>query len=324
MKHSNKNYIWLVTLGIFLFPPPLFAQFRVVGYVSLWANSQVVPPVSDSVLKRLTHLNIAFINPDSLGNLFLASGVDSLVEQAHSNKVKVLISVGGGKFNPFLDSFINRKNRSAFIDSLLQLALDHHFDGIDADIENENLTKNYEGFIIELSAALKKKNKLLTAALATWNGQLISDAALKKFEFINVMSYDQTGPWRPTEPGPHSTYEKAISDLDYWTATRHVPKNRINLGIPFYGYGFGTTYGESMSYGNIITTFPDAERQDTIMPVGGGAIYYNGVSTILRKTRLALKSAGGIMIWQILQDAAGTQSLLSNIDKTIRKEQGKD
>jgi chitinase len=321
MMNLKKNYIWIVLFSICLFPSEGFSQFRVVGYVSLWAKG--IPPVSDSAIKRLTHLNIAFVNPDSLGNLFLPTGIDSLIDRAHSNKVKVMMSIGGGKFNPYYDSLLNNKNRKSFVDKLAAFAADHHFDGIDADLESDNITKNYESFIVDLSAALKKQGKLLTAAFATWNAQLISNTALSKFDFINVMLYDQTGPWRPTEPGPHSTYEKAVSDLYYWTNTRHVPKKKINLGLPFYGYCFGTTYGESMSYGNIITAFPNAEKQDTIMPAGGGAIYYNGLLTIQNKTRMALQQAGGVMIWQILQDAAGSQSLLTNINDVIKKDPGK-
>lgn len=37
------------------------------------------------------------------------------------------------------------------------------------------------------------------------------------------------------------------------------------------------------------------------------------VATIKRKTALALKKAGGIMIWQLLGDAAGDSSLLTAI-----------
>lgn len=312
----QKKIIRSVLLAICFLPAATFSQFRVVGYVSLWA--QGLPPVSDSVIKKLTHLNIAFVNPDSVGNLLLPPGIDSLIDQARACKVKVLMSIGGGKFNPYYDSLLSSGNRISFAGKLLQLAADHHFDGIDVDLENENLGKNYEAFIIDLSDGLKKQGKLLSAALASWNGQLISNGALNKFDFINVMSYDQTGPWRPTEPGPHSTYEKAVSDLYYWTDTRHVPKKKINLGLPFYGYGFGTAYGESMSYGNIVTAFPNAAIQDTIMPAGGGAIYYNGLLTIQNKTRMALLHAGGVMIWQVLQDAVGTQSLLTGINDVIR------
>ena len=137
------------------------------------------------------------------------------------------------------------------------------------------------------------------------------------------MSYDQTGPWRPNQPGPHSTYSKAEEDLNYWIITRGVPKERISLGIPFYGYCFGTKYGESMSYKNIITTFPGSDQRDEVVPDGGGNIYYNGLPTIKSKTALALKIAGGIMIWQILQDAEGDKSLLGAIDAMIKEKSGK-
>ena len=77
-----------------------------------------------------------------------------------------------------------------------------------------------------------------------------------------------------------------------------------------------------MSYGNIIAAFPTAEMQDTIMPSGGGTIYYNGLSMIQKKTRLALQSAGGVMIWQIMQDATGIQSLLTGINDVIQENSG--
>jgi chitinase len=318
MTKSKINcYTCAITLLLLLVPLVFFAQFRVVGYVPL--GRQPLPIISDSVFKKLTHLNIAFINPDSAGYLVVPNGFDSLIQQAHSNKVKVLMAIGGGTFNPYYATLLKDENRKSFVKSLVALCVNYKLDGIDVDIENDAIDKNYEGLVTDLSAMLKPLHKLLTAALATWNGQLISDAALKHFDFINVMSYDQTGPWRPNEPGPHSTYTKAEEDLHYWTVTRGVAKKKVNLGLPFYGYCFGTTYGESMSYGNIVTTFPDAEQQDSITPTGGGNIYYNGIPTIQSKTKLALKNAGGIMIWQILGDAAGNSSLLNVIHAIANK-----
>jgi len=293
-----------------------FSQFRVVGYVPL---GRVAPDFSKISFQRLTHLNIAFINPDSAGNVILPVGFDLLIQKAHENKIKVLASIGGGSFNPYYARLLSDTNRNAFIGKLVQLAIDHKLDGLDVDIENDNIDKNYEPFIVGLAVALKPINKLLTAALATWNGQLITDAALEKFDFINVMSYDQTGPWKPNQPGPHSTYAKAEEDLRYWTNTRSISKDRIGLGLPFYGYCFGTKYGESMSYKNIITTFPGSDQKDMVAPDSGGVIHYNGLPTIQSKTNLALKNAGGVMIWQLLQDAEGDKSLLAAIEGVIKE-----
>ena len=43
-------------------------------------------------------------------------------------------------------------------------------------------------------------------------------------------------------------------------------------------------------------------------------IYYNDIETIQRKTKLAVKRGGGIMIWQITVDTTGQFSLLKAIN----------
>jgi len=43
-------------------------------------------------------------------------------------------------------------------------------------------------------------------------------------------------------------------------------------------------------------------------------IYYNDIETIQRKTKLAVKRGGGIMIWQITVDTTGQFSLLKSIN----------
>ena len=286
------------------------AQFRVIGYVH---SNRVAPDLSLIQFGYLTHLNIAFVNPDSSGNLMLPPGFDSIVAAAHANKVKVLASIGGGSFIPQYKWLLQDSLRHGLVLGILQMAITHQLDGIDVDIENDNLDENYGRFVGDLSRALKPQKLLLTAALATWNGEKIGDSTLKKFDFINIMSYDQTGPWAKDKPGPHSTYAKAVEDMDYWTERRKLKKKNLNLGLPFYGYCFDTQFGESMSYGEIISQFPGTENVDEYDPPGGGRIYFNGIPTIKQKMALARKKAGGVMIWQLLQDAQGELSLLKVI-----------
>jgi hypothetical protein len=78
-----------------------------------------------------------------------------------------------------------------------------------------------------------------------------------------------------------------------------------------------------MSYKDIVAKFPGSDQKDEIAPDGGGNIYYNGLPTMKRKTALALKNAGGIMIWQLLGDAQGDKSLLRVIEATIKEGSGK-
>lgn len=291
-----------------------FSQFRVIGYVQAWGEA---PDLNKIQFKNITHLNIAFVNPDSSGKLVIPPGFDTLIKTAHLNNVKVLASTGGGSHNPYYAGLISDSHRDAFVQQWIQFATAHELDGIDVDLEGDAIDKNYDKFIASLSTGLKPLNKLLTAAFATWNADKISTASLKKFDFINIMSYDQTGPWRPKEPGPHSSYSKAEEDLFYWINTRGFSKKKVNLGLPFYGYCFGTKYGESMGYGDIIKNFAGAEEQDVVVPDNGGIIHYNGMPIIKKKTQLALQKAGGVMIWQLLQDDTGEKSLLKAIHTTI-------
>ena len=72
-------------------PDPLF---RVVGYYSLNA---AMSDVDKSILKKLTHVNLWFLNPDSTGNFTRdLSGLTRFVSEAHKRNVKVLFSIGGG------------------------------------------------------------------------------------------------------------------------------------------------------------------------------------------------------------------------------------
>jgi chitinase len=174
---------------------------------------------------------------------------------------------------------------------------------------------------VELAKSLKSHKKLITAAIAIYYKDQFTDTALAQYDFVNVMSYDRTGPWRPEKPGPHSTLAHAVEDLDYFGTIRNIPKEKMTLGVPFYGYGYGPTLTSpaiSMNFGKIVSSFPGAEEVDEWTMSDGKTIYYNGIPTIKKKTLLAMNKASGIMIWQILGDAKGKKSLLKAIHKTAR------
>ncbi len=84
------------------------------------------------------------------------------------------------------------------------------------------------------------------------------------------MSYDRTGPWRPDRPGHHSPYTMAVEDLDYWHKVRSIPKEKLGLGLPFYGYGFGAldSPAVSMNYKEITSLYPNNLSSDTLMLPG--------------------------------------------------------
>ena len=68
-----------------------FSQFKVIGYIQARWNQ--VPDVSKISFQSLTHLNIAFVNPDSTGNLVLSPGFDTLVQKAHDKTTIILYRI---------------------------------------------------------------------------------------------------------------------------------------------------------------------------------------------------------------------------------------
>ena len=296
------------------------SQFKIVGYYFLNAALRDTTQADSAYLflNKITHLNIAFINPDSSGNCRNDLAIDSLMKKAHSKNVKVLASIAGGGPHPYYSTLLEDEKREMFIQNLVAMVKRYQFDGIDVDLEGDNIDDNYEKFVVELAESLHASHKIMTAAIATSYKDKLPDKALKQFDFVNVMSYDRTGPWRPQDTGDPSPYSMAVEDLDYWHNERGILKNKLVLGLPVYGYGFGKADSPviSMSYKQIVALYPGG-LSDTLNLPGNIVMYYNNVSTIKKKTKLAIQEGGGVMIWQLLGDADGKQSLLGAINNVI-------
>lgn len=294
------------------------SDFRIVGYYPL--RSAMTADLKTVPFDRVTHINLSFLNPDTLGNFTQdLTPLVPFIKAAHAKGVKVLASIAGGGRHEYYHALLRDENRARFINDLLLIALKYDLDGIDVDIEGSDIDENYEKFVVGLASVLKPRNKLITAAIAVFYKDQFTDRALAQYDFVNLMSYDHTGPWTPEKPGPHSTYEHAVADLNYFLNERHIPKEKMVLGVGFYGYGFGPELDstpKTMRFGDIQEQFPGAEQQDELTLPDGATLYYNGIPTIKRKTELAKDRASGIMIWQLLQDAPGKNSLLKAIYET--------
>lgn len=294
------------------------SDFKVVGYYSL--RSAMTVDLKAVPFDRLTHINLWFLNPsDTLMGDFSQdyTALIPFVKAAHAKNVKVLASIAGGSRHTYYEALLKDDKRARFIQNLLLVTLKYDLDGIDVDIEGADIDANYENFVMGLARTLRSQKKMITSALTFGTRAKLTDVALAQYDIINIMSYDQTGPWRPERQGPHSTYERAVSDLEYFAVERKVPREKLTLGVPFYGYGFGpetSSKASSMNFNQIITSFPGAEQVDQWTMPDGAIMYYNGIPTIKKKTELAKEKASGIMIWQVLGDAPGDNSLLKVIN----------
>jgi GH18 family chitinase/chitodextrinase len=319
MKHKNLRYVagalvlWLFIVGAAM------AQTKVVGYVPNWIDINGYANTFD--YSKVTHLNIAFENANSAGNLSFNSAENNLITKAHANNVKVLVSIGGGSASEdatqrnIYFNLISSAQRAAFIQKLTAYVTAHNLDGLDIDLEGPAINGDYGAFIQDLANALHPMGKIITSALSEgYGGSSVPSSTFQYFDFVNIMAYDATGPWDPSSPGQHSSYAYAQSAINYWQG-RGLPVAKTILGLPFYGYGFGAAFrDDEYAYSEIVNTYAGAENQDQV----GNTIYYNGIPTIKAKTTLALQKGAGVMIWQLASDASGAKSLLLAIDQVIK------
>ncbi len=294
-----------------------FAQsFKVIGYLPYYRFSWL----NDIEFERLTHVNIAFANPDANGNLSVeGTNITPAVTISHQHGCKVFISLAGGYLTPTHEANWNNlclpANRPAFIQKIVQYVQANNLDGVDIDLEWQYVETWYSPFVLELKAALEPLGIPLTAALpGNYRYPQITASALAAYDWINMMIYDLRGPWDPSNPGQHSPYDWAEDCVDYWQ-NQGVSAQKLTLGVPFYGYDFGVDPVESFNYRGIVAQDPANAFLDNT-----GQKWWNGIPTIKAKTELALNEVAGIMIWEIGQDAFGSNieySLLRAIDEVV-------
>ncbi len=315
--------LWVGTVAgvLGLLPATGRAEPRVVAYVPNWIDLRAFATTIDYA--KITHLNVAFENPvNDRGDLSFQAGDEALLAAARSHGVPVFVSIGGGSASedPAMRGryaeLLSDKKRAGFVKQLADYIQRHAFAGLDVDLEGPAIDKNYGAFIAELAAVLKPQGVLLSAALSQgYGGDRVPSSVLAHFDFVNVMAYDATGPWNRNAPGPHSSLEFAQSNVRYWLG-RGLDRSRAVLGVPFYGYGFGTAFRkDEYPYREIVTTFPGAENADQ----AGGTIWYNGLPTIRAKASFVKdQGLGGVMIWSLDSDAKDERSLLTAIFQTLR------
>lgn len=296
-------------------------QARVVGYFPTWRFT-----LSDKVdFCKLTHVNIAFGNPMVDGTIQLSnpsaiSNLEQVIGTAklQNSSIQFYISLAGGVLsdqvaNTWKSFLANSQDRPKLIDKIIEFVLENKLDGVDVDLEWSHVAQGYSDFVIELKKELSIHGKGMTAAFPSETKfSQISDQALAVFDFINIMVYDYTGSWNPSEPGQHSSYNHAERGINYWKNIVGIAGEKLTLGVPFYGYNFlNSTTVESFTYGSMVASNTLNSERDQV-----GNKYYNGRPTIASKVKLAAQNLSGIMIWELGQDSFTEYSLLQTIHKT--------
>lgn len=154
----------------------------------------------------------------------------------------------------FNDPEIKKKNIQIIVDKVLEKG----YDGIDIDYEGlytEDIDA-FTAYIRDLDAALDKHGKKLTVAIqAKTFDTLIKfgnrgqdwKALAPHVDEFRIMTYDYG--WSGSIPRPVAPYYWVEDVIEY--AITQVPKEKIFVGVPFYGYGWSDDFFSSYTYATI-------------------------------------------------------------------------
>jgi chitinase len=287
---------------------PGAAGFPVIGYYPSWTG---IEP-NDAQFRKLTHVNYSFINPTPAGGLTEANAalLSRLTALGRKHGVKVCVAVGGwnnGNTSDWEAMAKRPKTRARFTANLLEFCETNGLAGVDIDWEYPNAAsaRDYLAMMKELGEALHKSGRILTTAVVA-NGpeaEHIHKELYAHIDYLNIMAYDMN--WGRQEKESHSSLGAADSSLDFWLK-KGCPREKAVLGLPFYGRL------PEAPYRDLIGKDKEAHRKDQV-----GAIFYNGIPTIKKKTELALQKAAGLMLWDLTQDTNDSTSLLTAIHETV-------
>lgn len=169
----------------------------------------------------------------------------ALVEAAHKADILVIPTIHNVDApEAILPLLRDPARRAQHIAAIMAEVRKYNYDGIDIDYESLPATTRdaYSAFMQELSTALHAENKLLTVAVHAktedfggWGGFQDWKLLGQITDRVRIMTYDYS--WRGSGPGPIAPINWVAAVAEYGRSV--VPAEKLQLGIPFYGYNWG-------------------------------------------------------------------------------------
>lgn len=276
---------------------------RVVAYYSVDVFDE---PVSDLQTQYLTDVIYAFVIPRSDATLFVPrpETLKEVVEKAHKDNCRVMVSLGGGAnaagenvLKNFEDIASDPELMRKFKENCVWMVREYGLDGIEVDWESPtNATRDkYESFMLELCNDERFESVSIAVSgsdvYPNSNVQAVPDSVIEGVDFMNIMAYGIYGE-------DHSPYSYAVTSLDYWL-TRTDKKEKLILGLPLFslpGYE---------QYRHLALQGKDILHSDYIEDLG---IYINSRDMLVKKAVLAKEKGGGVMFFDIHEDTTDSTS----------------
>ena len=181
---------------------------------------------------------------------------NTVLAEAKRKGVPVMPIIALFNKKKFHDLAENTQARSRMNEALVRESKLHGYTGFQFDFEDVDYLDRdrLSSLVAESAQAMHTAGLQLTIAtvpnapgypgkggyskwmFTDWRGAYDLAALSKSVDLICLMTYDQNTRW--TMPGPVAGWQWTLENLDY--ALQYVPKEKLSLGIPLYGYHWYT------------------------------------------------------------------------------------
>lgn len=219
----------------------------VVAYVTSWTDEVPDPHVMTHINYAFGHVNDSFngVRIDNPERLKMLVGL-----KQQNPQLKVMLSIGGWGSGRFSEMAASKENRESFARDCLRAVEEFGLDGIDIDWEyptqssagissSPDDTANFTLLMSDLRKTIGS-GKLLTAATVCDAQYIDFRSCVDYLDLVNVMAYDMNN---GDQTHHAALYSSEISGN--CTSSRAVeahlkagvPKEKLVMGVPFYGKG---------------------------------------------------------------------------------------
>lgn len=212
----------------------------------------------DSFVRNADHFT--WVSPAQLqidigGNL-IGRIDERIVESARKNNVGILPLVANADFDRDLMHKIltDDGTRKGTIDSIVAFVIEQDFSGVNIDWENipPEDRRPLDLYMKELAERLHAYGKLVTIDVSGktsdettgWGGAWDYQSLGQICDYVCIMVYDYH--WSGGPPGPIGPLSWLKGVIQY--ALLSIPKERIVIGIPFYGYDWTGNKGNGVTF----------------------------------------------------------------------------
>jgi hypothetical protein len=218
---------------------------------------------------------------DAAGGISNAHGWPwtQLVQHAHDHGARVLVAATQFSSTDLATLLGSATYRSTAVANLVNAMLQGKADGLCLDFEAIPGTRKqqYVDFADELRDAmdisLPQSVLIITTPAVDWNNAYDYDELAARSDYLMLMAYDYhwsgsttSGPVAPLSGWGTYNVSWSIQDHLVWGA----PPRKLLLGVPYYGYRWGTTSadagastattGTALTYGNVQPLLPQQEE----------------------------------------------------------------